>query len=55
MLVDIEAHRETEINFINGRIAYYGSLNNVPTPVNDMFTRLVKALEHKYLDVEAAG
>jgi 2-dehydropantoate 2-reductase len=55
MLVDIESRRETEIDFINGRIAYYGSLNNVPTPVNDMFTRLVKALEHKYLDADAAS
>ncbi len=48
MLVDVEAGRETEIDFINGRIAYYGSLNNVPTPVNDMFTRLVKAFEHRH-------
>lgn len=47
MLVDLEAGRETEVDFINGRIAYYGSLNDVPTPVNDMFTRLVKALEQK--------
>ncbi len=49
MLVDIESKRETEIDFINGRIAYYGSLNNVPTPVNDTFTRLVKAFENAYL------
>ncbi len=49
MLVDIENERETEIDFINGRIAFYGSLNNVPTPVNDTFTRLVKAVENTYL------
>jgi 2-dehydropantoate 2-reductase len=45
--VDVEAGRETEVDFINGRIAYYGSISNVPTPVNDMFTRLVKALQHR--------
>ncbi|NOZ78978.1 MAG: 2-dehydropantoate 2-reductase [Acidobacteria bacterium] len=52
MLVDIENKRETEIDFINGRIAFYGSLNNVPTPVNDTFTRLVKAVENTYLHPE---
>lgn len=54
MLVDIEGKRETEIDFINGRIAYYGSLYNVPTPVNDMFTRLVKSFENRYLGAERA-
>jgi 2-dehydropantoate 2-reductase len=48
MLIDVEKGQETEIDFINGRIAYYGSLNNIPTPVNDMFTRLVKAFEHRH-------
>ena len=54
MLVDIENGRETEIDFVNGRIAYYGSLYNVPTPVNDMFTRLVKSFENRYLAAERA-
>lgn len=48
MLIDVENGRETEIDFINGRIAYYGSLNNIATPVNDTFTRLVKAFENRH-------
>ena len=47
MLVDIENGRETEIDFITGRVSFYGSLNHVPTPVNDMFTRLVKTVERR--------
>jgi 2-dehydropantoate 2-reductase len=53
MLIDLESGRETEIDFINGRISYYGSLNNVPTPVNDMFTMLVKTLESRALHDES--
>lgn len=54
MLIDVENGRETEIDFINGRIAYYGSLNNIPTPVNDMFTRLVKAFESRRIRPEVS-
>ncbi len=53
MLMDVEAKRETEIAFFNGRIAYYGDLLGVPTPMNEMFTRLVRTLEHRYLPAKA--
>ncbi|MBM3266357.1 MAG: 2-dehydropantoate 2-reductase [Candidatus Sericytochromatia bacterium] len=53
MLMDVEARRETEIAFLNGRIAYYGDLVGVATPMNDMFTRLVRTLEHRYLPAKA--
>jgi 2-dehydropantoate 2-reductase len=55
MLVDLECGRETEIDFINGRIAYYGSLHDVPTPVNDVFTRLVKRLESRAIQRAASA
>ncbi|MBI6545259.1 MAG: 2-dehydropantoate 2-reductase [Cyanobacteria bacterium NC_groundwater_1444_Ag_S-0.65um_54_12] len=47
MLVDIENKRETEIDFMNGRIAHYAALAHVPAPLNETFTRLVKALEQR--------
>ena len=45
MLIDIEKGNPTEIDFINGRIAYYGDKFNVPTPYNTTITSLVKAKE----------
>jgi 2-dehydropantoate 2-reductase len=53
MLMDVEARRETEIAFLNGRIAYYGDLVGVATPMNDMATRLVRTLETRYLPAKA--
>lgn len=47
MLQDIEAGRRTEVDFINGKIAEYGSQAEVPTPYNTMIRGLVKALEGK--------
>ncbi len=55
MLMDVEAQRETEITFLNGRISYYGDLLGLPTPMNDMFTRLVRTLEHRYLPAKAGA
>jgi 2-dehydropantoate 2-reductase len=47
MLVDIENHRRTEIDFINGKIVEYGRQAGVETPYNLMIRALVKALEGK--------
>ena len=48
MLQDVEAHRFTEIDFLNGGIARFGRELGVPTPLNDTVTRLVKALEDSW-------
>jgi len=45
MLQDVEARRQTEIDFLNGGIARFGRELGVPTPLNDAITQLVKALE----------
>jgi 2-dehydropantoate 2-reductase len=45
MLQDVEARRPTEIDHLNGGIARFGREHGVPTPLNDLMTALVKALE----------
>ncbi len=46
MLQDIEAKRQTEIDYINGKIIEYGERAGVPTPYNKTLRSLVKALEN---------
>ena len=48
MLQDVEAHRRTEIDYLNGGIGRFGRELGVPTPLNDALTALVKALEHSW-------
>jgi 2-dehydropantoate 2-reductase len=45
MLQDVEAHRATEIDYLNGGIARFGRELGVPTPLNDTITALIKGLE----------
>jgi 2-dehydropantoate 2-reductase len=45
MLQDVEAHRATEVDYLNGGIARFGRELGVPTPLNDAITALVKGLE----------
>ena len=45
MLQDVEAHRQTEIDYLNGGIVRFGREHTVPTPLNEMITRLIKGLE----------
>jgi 2-dehydropantoate 2-reductase len=45
MLLDLEAGRRTEIDFINGAIPRVGREVGVETPVNQTVTALVKGLE----------
>lgn len=45
MLQDILKGRPTEIDVINGAVVRKGAENGIPTPVNQMLTELIKALE----------
>ena len=48
MLMDIENHRKTEVDFINGKFVEYGQQAGVDTPYNITIRALVKALESKF-------
>ena len=45
MLMDIEAKRRTEIDFINGKFVEYGKQAGLETPYNAALQSLVKGLE----------
>jgi len=45
MLMDIEASRRTEIDFINGKFVEYGKQAGIETPYNATLQSLVKGLE----------
>jgi 2-dehydropantoate 2-reductase len=45
MLQDVEAHRPTEVDYLNGGIARFGHDLGVPTRLNTAITALVKGLE----------
>jgi 2-dehydropantoate 2-reductase len=45
MLQDVEARRETEIDYLNGGIVRAGAELGVPTPLNETLRALIKALE----------
>jgi 2-dehydropantoate 2-reductase len=45
MLQDVEARRQTEIDYLNGGIARFGSELGVPTPLNEAILALVKGVE----------
>ncbi len=45
MLQDMEKGRLTEIDALNGAIGTYGRQLNVPTPVNDVVTAIIKGLQ----------
>jgi 2-dehydropantoate 2-reductase len=44
MLQDVEARRETEIDYLNGGIVRFGRELGVPTPLNEAILALVKGL-----------
>ncbi|MBA3403019.1 MAG: 2-dehydropantoate 2-reductase, partial [Actinobacteria bacterium] len=48
MLQDVEARRQTEIDYLNGGIARFGRELGVPTPLNDTLTALIKGLEDSW-------
>jgi 2-dehydropantoate 2-reductase len=45
MLQDIQRGRKTEIEFLNGKIVQLGKRHNIPTPVNECLTQLVRFKE----------
>ena len=47
MLMDIEANRPTEVDFINGKFVEYGEQAGIDTPYNRTLRALVKGLESK--------
>lgn len=47
MLMDIEANRRTEIDFMNGKFVEYGARAGIETPYNHTLWTLVKGLESK--------
>jgi 2-dehydropantoate 2-reductase len=48
MLQDVEARRETEIDYLNGGIVRFGREHGVPTPLNEGILALVKGLERSW-------
>lgn len=51
MLQDVMRKKRTEIEFINGAIVDEGKKYNVPTPVNEVLTNLVRTIEMSYKEV----
>lgn len=47
MLMDIEAKRRTEIDYINGKIEEYGKRAGVATPYNGLLQSLIKGIEYR--------
>jgi 2-dehydropantoate 2-reductase len=45
MLQDVEARRQTEVDYLNGGISRFGAQHGVPTPLHDAVTALVKGVE----------
>jgi 2-dehydropantoate 2-reductase len=48
MLVDVEMHRRTEVDQINGKVVEYADQAGVAAPYNRMIRALVKAVESSY-------
>ena len=48
MLQDVEAHRGTEVDYLNGGIARFGRELGVPTPLNDAVAALIKGVEKSW-------
>jgi 2-dehydropantoate 2-reductase len=45
MLQDVEARRQTEIDYLNGGIVRFGREHGVPTPLNEAIVALIRGLE----------
>ena len=48
MLQDVLKKKKTEIDFINGAIVEKGRAHGLPTPINEVLTRLVRGLQATY-------
>jgi 2-dehydropantoate 2-reductase len=49
MLQDVEARRQTEIDYLNGGIVRFGREHGVPTPLNEAIVALIKGLEASWV------
>lgn len=49
---DVDARRPTEIDAINGAVVRLAKENNIPVPVNETLTALVRMLQNTYLSGE---
>src|SRR5204862_5696917 len=45
MLQDVEARRQTEVDYLNGGIVRFGEETGIPTPLNAAVTALIKGVE----------
>jgi 2-dehydropantoate 2-reductase len=52
MLQDVEARRQTEVDYLNGGIVRFGRELGVPTPLNQAVTALIKGMEHSWQHVQ---
>ena len=48
MFQDVEAMRKTEIDVINGAVVKLGRSADIPTPVNQTFVNIIKAMESTF-------
>jgi 2-dehydropantoate 2-reductase len=48
MLQDVEARRQTEIDYLNGGIVRFGQQRGIPTPLNRAILALVKGVEKSW-------
>jgi 2-dehydropantoate 2-reductase len=48
MLQDVEARRKTEVEIFSGTVIMHGQRLGVPTPVNEMLFKMIRALEQGY-------
>jgi 2-dehydropantoate 2-reductase len=48
MLQDVETHRQTEIDYLNGGIVRFGREHGEPTPLNQAIWALVKGMEDSW-------
>ena len=55
MLQDVEAQRQTEVDYLNGGIARFGREHGVPTPLNEAIWALVKGLEASWAGDRASS
>jgi 2-dehydropantoate 2-reductase len=49
MLQDVEARRQTEVDYLNGGIVRFGAEHGVPTPLNAAVWALVRGLERSWV------
>jgi 2-dehydropantoate 2-reductase len=48
MLQDLEARRQTEVDYLSGGIVRFGREHGVPTPLNEAVVALIKGVEHSW-------